>query len=141
MIPLIAATRPHFARFQANLLNGQRRWPSASTAANAVAFSTGTLLQRRLCTSGPSVSGPERAVGRQASGLPPNLTQKLSPSGVGSSLSMAAVCFAAISRQQPRVRTDGLTPPHARKHCAPLPPSGDAILRLYGPAPSIATRA
>src|SRR5215467_6077409 len=84
----------------------QRRWPSASTAANAVAFSTGTLLQRRLCTSGPSVSGPEisgpeisgpeisgpeisgpeRAVGRQASGLPPSLTQKLSPAGDGSSL-------------------------------------------------------
>jgi len=37
------------------------------------------------CTSGPSVSGPERAVGRQASGLPPSLTQKLSPSGDGSS--------------------------------------------------------
>src|SRR5215468_6867267 len=84
----------------------QRRWPSASTAANAVAFSTGTLLQRRLCTSGPSVSGPEisgpeisgpeisgpeisgpeRAVGRQASGLPPSLAQKPSPSGDGSSL-------------------------------------------------------
>jgi len=33
----------------------------------------------------PSVSGPERAVGRQASGLPPSLTQKPSPSGDGSS--------------------------------------------------------
>src|SRR5215831_6347013 len=63
-----------------------RRSPSASTAANAGPFSTGTLLQRRLCTSGPSVSGPERAVGRQASGLPPSFSQKLSPSGDGSSL-------------------------------------------------------
>src|SRR5215467_5826834 len=77
-----------------------KRWPSASTAANAVAFSTGTLLQRRLCTSGPSVSGPEisgpeisgpeisgpeRATGRQASGLPPSFTLKPSPSGDGSS--------------------------------------------------------
>ena len=29
---------------------------------------------------------PERAVGRQASGLPPSFSQKLSPSGDGSSL-------------------------------------------------------
>src|SRR5215831_20873731 len=88
----------------------QRRWPSASTAANAVAFSTGTLLQRRLCTSGPEISGPERAVGRQASGLPPSLTQKPSPAGDGSSLSMSQVFESGDLRPEDARRSG-----HARR--------------------------
>jgi hypothetical protein len=62
-----------------------KRSPSVATAALAAPISTGMLLRQWSSITGLLVSGPVRAVGRQASGLPRSLSQKPSRLRDGSS--------------------------------------------------------